>query len=103
MKNLRPIVLGALVAAAAAFALQTVPESHADDGQWVCYVADRFPEMDKAAEWKGSLKVSEGLNQVASHVQKGQILVLELPVKKGWGMMGGGGDAGAPSVVCVKG
>ena len=102
MQHARPFVLGLLVAGCVALAVQFVPESKAGDGGWTCYVADRFPDMDEAATWKGSVQVAEGLNKVASHVSSGEILVLELPVKKGWGMMGGGGDAGAPSVVCVK-
>jgi hypothetical protein len=103
MQSLRPFLLGLLIAGCAALAFQTVPESRAEhQGGWTCYVADRFPDMEDAAKWKGSIKVAEGLNQVAAHVPSGQILVLELPVTKGWGMMGGGGGAGAPSVVCVK-
>ena len=102
MQNLRPFLLGALVAFGAVFAVQFVPESQAGDSAWTCYVADRFPDMDKAAEWAGSIEVAEGLNQVASHTPAGEILILELPVVKGWGIMGGGGGSGAPSVVCVK-
>jgi hypothetical protein len=101
MQNLRPFLLGALVAFGAVFAIHLVPESQADAGSWTCYVADRFPDMDKAATWGGSIKAAEGLNKVASHTPAGEILVLELPVQKGPSFMGTGGD-GAPSVVCVK-
>lgn len=102
MVSIRSFVVGLLVAGSAALALQLVPAGHADEGGWTCYVADRFPDMQDAAAWKGSMRVAEGLNQVAAHVPKGEILVLELPVTRGWGVIGGGGGQGAPSVVCVN-
>jgi hypothetical protein len=102
MHSLRPFLLGLTIATLVGVAIHFVPETRAEDSGWTCYVADRFPEMDDAATWKGSMKVADGLNQVASHVPAGEILVLELPVVKGWGVMGGGGGSGAPSVVCVK-
>jgi len=102
MNSMRSFAVGLLVAGSLALAVHLVPEGQADDGTWACYVADRFPDMDEAAEWKGSIRVAQGLNKVASHAPTGQILVLELPVTRGWGVIGGGGGQGAPSVVCVK-
>ncbi len=96
--------LCALFAVVACSALAwSVNESRAGDGSWTCYVSDRFPDMEDAANWKGSVQVAAGLNKVASHVPAGAILVLELPVRKsGWGNMGGSYSEGAPSVVCIK-
>lgn len=101
MSNLRPFALGLAAAALLFVGIQLIPESSAGDGGWTCYVTDRFPDMDDAASWKGSIKMAEGLNQVAGHVQSGELLVLELPVTKGptWG---GSSSEGAPSVLCVK-
>ena len=100
MKSLRPFVLGLTAAAFVFVGIQLVPESDAGEG-WTCYVTDRFPDMEDAATWKGSIKMAEGLNKVAGHVSSGEMLVLELPVTKGptWG---GSSSEGAPSVLCVK-
>jgi hypothetical protein len=100
-RDLRIFVLGLLVAGLAFAGLQLVPESNAGDGGWTCYVTDRFPDMDDAASWKGSLKAAEGLNKVAGHAASGEMLVITLPVQTGpqWG---GSNREGAPSVLCVK-
>ena len=100
-KSLRPFLFGLALAALVFAGIQLVPESSAGDGGWTCYVVDRFPDMDDAANWKGSVKITDGLNKVASHVPSGEMLVLELPVTKG-PTFGGSSSEGAPSVLCVK-
>jgi len=107
MKNLLrsalPFLAGAAIAGAAAVGyFAGTSEVQADASTWDCYVTDRFPDMDDARSWKGSVKVAEGLNMVASHVPAGEILVVELPVVKGNAWGGYGGSQGAPSVLCVK-
>lgn len=94
-------LMGVAIAGAAAVGYFAGTSPAEAGGGWTCYVTDRFPDMDEAASWKGSVKMAEGLNQVAGHVAAGEILVTELPVIKGWGGYGGNSQ-GAPSVVCVK-
>jgi|GEM_PF-1781471 len=101
LRSALPFLAGVAIASAAAvgyFAGTTEAEA---GGGWACYVTDRFPDMDKAAEWKGAVKMTEGLDQVAAHVASGTAMVLELPVVKGWGSYGGNSQ-GAPSVLCIK-
>lgn len=102
LRSALPFLAGVAIAGAAFIGyFAGTAEVEAGDGSWDCYVTDRFPDMDDARSWKGSVKVAEGLNMVANHVPAGEILVVELPVVKGgWG--GYGGSQGAPSVLCVK-
>ncbi len=98
-KTLRAFTLGVVLAVPLGLLVaQSIPESRAGTGQWTCYVADRFPDMNEAAEWKGSKKITDGLNQVASDAPAGELLVLELSVSKAFAS----GSSGAPSVLCVK-
>ena len=101
LRSTLPFLAGFAIAGAAAIGyFAGTTEATAGDG-WNCYVTDRFPDMDAAASWKGSIKMAEGLNQVARHSPSGTMMVLELPVVKGWGSYGGNSQ-GAPSVLCVK-
>ncbi|MCO4773493.1 MAG: hypothetical protein KDA24_25900 [Deltaproteobacteria bacterium] len=101
LRSALPFLAGFAIAAAAGVGYFAGTSEAEADGGWNCYVTDRFPDMDKAAEWKGSIKMAEGLDQVAAHVPSGTMMVLELPVVKGWGGYGGNSQ-GAPSVLCVK-
>ena len=101
LRSAMPFLAGVAIAGAAAVGYFAGTSEVKADGGWSCYVTDRFPDMDDARSWKGSVKVAEGLNRVAGHVPAGEMLVVELPVVKGgWG--GYGGSQGSPSVLCVK-
>ena len=101
LRSALPFLAGLAVAGAAGVGYFAGTSNVQASGGWECYVTDRFPDMEDARTWSGSLKVKEGLDIVAGHVPAGEILVVELPVVKGgWG--GYGGSQGAPSVLCVK-
>ncbi len=59
-------------------------------GQWSCYVADRFPDPREAADWSGAIALKQGLDQVAPASPPGTILAIT--PKSG----------GYADVVCVK-
>jgi hypothetical protein len=101
LRSALPFLAGFAIAGAAAIGYFAGTTNAVADGGWNCYVTDRFPDMEEAAAWKGSIKMAEGLNQVAGHAPAGTMMVLELPVVKGWGNYGGNSQ-GAPSVLCVK-
>lgn len=91
-------LFGAGLLAAGALPDLLVPEANAEEGgAWQCYVVDRFPKMDKAAEWTGAVNYTDALNRLAPHAEKGELLVATYPVG---GM--GAGQGGAP-LLCVKG
>ena len=98
---LQPLAFGLAVVGVLCLVALSPAESQAEDGAWTCYVADRLPDAEGAADWGGSKKLAEGLNKIASHVSSGEILVLEVPIKKSPGF--GDGSSGSPSVICVKG
>jgi hypothetical protein len=62
-------------------------------GHWSCYVVDRFPDVQEAADWDGAANITKGLNKVATQVAPGTILALA-PESSSQGSY--------PSVACVK-
>jgi len=86
------IVLGCGAAAVAPTATSWADAGSAAAGGWACYVADRFEDLADARGWDGSVKIENGLNQVANHVPAGTIVPITPE----------GGQSAYPSVVCVK-
>jgi hypothetical protein len=66
-----------------------VSSARADKGGWTCYRVNEFPNTRKAAGWGAAEKVSEGLDQAASHVASGTVLATK------W-------DSGNADLICVK-
>ena len=67
-------------------------------GGWQCYVVDRMPDMKAAAEWKGAVAYTTGLNEVASGSPVGTVINANYPTAGG---MYGSGSSSAP-ILCVK-
>ncbi len=75
-----------------------IPAAQAGAGGWQCYVVDRMPDMKAAAEWKGAVAYTTGLNEVASGSPVGTVINANYPTAGG---MYGSGSSGAP-ILCVK-
>jgi len=74
-----------------------IPSATAEEtGGWACYIGDKFPDVKAAGEWRGAVRVAEGLNQAASHVDRGTVITVPYPIKAGMGS-----QVSAP-LVCVK-
>lgn len=83
------IALGCGVSAVAPVAKSwAVPQSY-----WGCYVVDRFPDVQAAADWPEAREITTGLNKVAAHVATGTILALH-PKESHHGAY--------PSLTCIK-
>ena len=67
------------------------------ESSWTCYVVDRLPDAKDAAEWKGAVKATEGLNKVAQNIAPNTIITMTYPVTAGFGNAGG-----VAPLVCVK-
>ncbi len=96
--NTRSILIGAALFALGALATSLMPTARAGDGGWQCYVVDRMPDMKAAAEWKGAVNYTTGLNQVAAGAPAGTVLNANYPTSGG---MYGTSGSGAP-ILCVK-
>lgn len=95
MKKL-PLILAAAALALALFATVRPSTATAAGGTWACYIADKFPEVKAAREWRGAQRTEEGLNQVAANVISGTVITVTYPIKAGMGS-----QVGAP-LICVK-
>ena len=101
MLQMRSLLLGAAIFGSGVFFSRTVDhslisEAQAVDGAWACYVVDKFPNLEKAAEWRGAIDYADALSRLAPNAPEGKILVGTYPV-------GGlaAGQGGAP-ILCVK-
>lgn len=95
MREKLPMILFAaalIVAVGFASSNATAEES----GEWKCYIGDRFPDMEDAAEWHGSRKMAEGLNQTATHAPRGEIVLVPYHSKLGMS------PAMGTPLVCIK-
>jgi hypothetical protein len=90
-KSIILVLLGVGVGCAASVAVP-ISTSRAN-GQWGCYVVDRFPDPNEAASWGACKKIKQGMDAVASHVERGTVVVVN-PKDTSRGSL--------PSVVCVK-
>lgn len=63
---------------------------------WSCYIADRFPDVAAAREWRGAKETEQGLNAVAAHVPSGTVITVDYPIKAGVGT-----QVAAP-LICVR-
>jgi hypothetical protein len=77
------IVVGLFALAASNVIGSAVPEAHADDASWTCYVTDRLGNPGEAEEWKGARTATRALNFIAADVPPGNIT--SFPVFKGDG------------------
>lgn len=68
--------IGAGCGAATVAAGGATPPANAQavDGRWTCAVVDRLPDVDGATNWDGAQDIAAGLNAMAAHVEKGEIL-----------------------------
>ncbi len=95
MRDTLPLILST-AALLVAIGFVTLPATANETGEWACYIGDKFPDVKAAAEWRGATKVTEGLNQTASHAARGTVITVPYPVKAGMGS-----QVAAP-LVCVK-
>jgi hypothetical protein len=84
------LVLGGLIVGCGAATVAPIRiGSAAPTAGWRCYVIDRFPDVQDAADWSGAAKVTQGMNQVAPATPAGTVITAY------W-------SSGTSSVVCVK-
>ncbi|MDP2309887.1 MAG: hypothetical protein Q8P18_27965 [Pseudomonadota bacterium] len=96
--NARSILTGLVIFGLGMASTYVIPAARAGAGGWQCYVVDRMPDMKSAAEWKGAVNYTTGLNEVAANAPAGTILNGTYPTSGG---MYGSGSSGAP-ILCVK-
>ena len=70
--------------------------AEATDSPWICYVADRFPNAQKASEWKGARRATEAMNAIAPNAASNTIITYNHPMA-----IGMGSQVAAP-MICVK-
>jgi hypothetical protein len=84
------LVLGGLIVGCGAATVAPVRLGSAvQNGAWRCFVIDRFPDVQDAADWKGARNMTDGMNQVATNAAAGTV------ISAYW-------NSGTSSVVCVK-
>ena len=90
------LAVGAVLGTLASISTSFIATAQADDSSWQCYVVDRFPDTQAAADWRGAKNYTTALNTIAPNAATGTILNGDYPASN-WG-----NQTGNAPILCVK-
>jgi hypothetical protein len=71
------LCLVGIVLGCAAASVAPTNSARAGGPGWSCYATDQLDEPESAAQWRGAVTVSSGLNAVAQHTPPGTVVNLQ--------------------------